>query len=223
MPRHSMTQETTANILDAHGEGLSNVAIAERVGFDRRTVARVLKAHGRHTADPRVKIIDIGNGQVKCTKCEKHMAREELPWARKKNNPYQLSYCRDCLTAQSVANTKKSIPQYLRHRQRAIRARCLKSGTPYDLPDGYIAELYEKQNGLCFYTDIPMRMYFGTKTPGPRPDSISVDQILPRQGYTVGNVVLATRRANIIKSDCTLEELAAWLPDWHRRLESRKA
>lgn len=205
-------------ILKLHAQGLSNSEMGRKVDFDRRTIARVLRDHGLRTADPRVRIIDLGDGLVECTKCGVQMPRADLPWGRKKSNPYQISYCRDCLTRQVVANSSKTWPQYLKHRQRAIKARCGRDENVYDLPDGFLYGLFEKQGGLCFYTDIPMKMYFGTSTSGPRPDSLSVDQVVPRQGYTTNNVVLATRRANIIKNDCSLEELALWLPDWHKRI-----
>lgn len=111
------------------------------------------------------------------------------------------------------------MPQYLKHRQRAIKARCIEKGVEYDLPGAYLADLYEKQKGLCFYTDEPMKVYFGTKRSGARRDSISVDKVIPERGYVVGNVVLCIERANRIKNDCTLEEMSRWMPDWYSRVQ----
>ncbi|MEV6525197.1 hypothetical protein AB0M43_24910 [Longispora sp. NPDC051575] len=46
----------------------------------------------------------------------------------------------------------------------------------------------------------------------------SVDRICPELGYTMGNVVLCTFRANSVKRDVTLDELAAWMPGWAHRV-----
>lgn len=44
-------------------------------------------------------------------------------------------------------------------------------------------------------------------TPGPAHDSPSLDCIIPSLGYTPGNVVVLSHRANSMKSDANLEEL----------------
>ena len=38
-------------------------------------------------------------------------------------------------------------------------------------------------------------------------DSPTIDKLIPSLGYTKGNVWIVSRRANMIKSDATLEEL----------------
>ena len=38
-------------------------------------------------------------------------------------------------------------------------------------------------------------------------DSPTIDKLIPSLGYTKGNVWVISRRANMIKSDATLEEL----------------
>lgn len=43
------------------------------------------------------------------------------------------------------------------------------------------------------------------------PDSPSLDQILPRRGYTKENIVVVSRRANTLKNDATLEEMEKML------------
>lgn len=206
-------QKDQAQLL--HGEGLNHSRIAEKIGSHRKAVSKYLVSQGLRSTFERARIIDLGDGMVQCTKCGRELPREELPWGRVTTDPYQLSYCRRCLTEASVANTRKSVPQYLKHRQRAIKAR---STAPFDLPGGYLADLYERQGGRCFYTDEPMQVYFGTGRSGSRRDSISVDKIVPERGYVVGNVVLCIERANRVKNDCTLAEMAQWMPGWHARV-----
>lgn len=42
---------------------------------------------------------------------------------------------------------------------------------------------------------------------GYRPDSPSIDRIIPELGYVKGNVAIISFRANMIKSDAGVEEL----------------
>ena len=213
------TQEYDSQIAQMNKEGIHNLRISEILGIDRKFVGRRVTALGlRSRRSKRTNIIDVGNGMVECTKCGRHLPREDLPWGRVTNSPYQLSYCRSCLTQSMVNNVKSSTPKYLNHRMRALRHRCKNNGTPFDLPPGYLYDLYQQQDGKCFYTDIPLEIYFGTKKSGARDDSLSVDKIIPESGYIVGNVVLCASRINTMKLNCSLEEMARWMPEWHRRI-----
>ncbi len=212
-------RKLTTEIIALNREGRTHVEISEILGVERHAIGALLRQHGLRSPYVRTRIIHIGNGMVRCTKCDRELPQADLPWGRVTKDPYQLSYCRKCLTAQSVFNTQKNIDQYLKHRQRGIRSRCKETGVEYALQGGYLADLFRKQSGRCFYTDLPMKVHFGTKKPGARSDSVSVDRIEPDSGYVVGNVVLCTSRANAIKSNCSLAEMRAWLPDWWKRIE----
>jgi len=48
---------------------------------------------------------------------------------------------------------------------------------------------------------------------GYHPDSASLDRIYPEKGYIVGNVRVVSARANLLKSDASIEELEAVLKD----------
>lgn len=213
-----LTPEQKKQAITLNGEGFAHFQIGEMLGVDRKVVATYLQSRGLKSPYISSNIIDLGNGMVECTKCGRELPREELPWGRVTKWPYQLSYCRQCTTAAAVANSRKSLPQYLKHRQRALKSRARESGIPYELPGGYLAELYERQGGKCFYTDEEMKVYFGTKQTGARRDSLSVDKIIPERGYVVGNVVLCIARANAVKHDCSLMELSRWMPGWYRRI-----
>lgn len=61
-----------------------------------------------------------------------------------------------------------------------------------------------------------LRLFYptGTRAPTFRPDNPSVDKIIPRLGYVPGNVVVISRRANLIKTDASADEVLAvgrWL------------
>lgn len=55
--------------------------------------------------------------------------------------------------------------------------------------------------------------YLGGKGRGYHPDSPSLDRIIPALGYTRGNVRVISARANLLKSNATVEELERVLSD----------
>jgi hypothetical protein len=218
MAHQEFTDAEAIDILALHEEGFSNIVIAERLGFERHRVGYFLRSKGLRSTRRRQAIIMVDDVNACCTKCEKIVPRSDLPWGRVTAFSYQLSYCRRCLTDATIKNISSSVPQYLRHRERALKARAKRAGITYDLPGGYLYDLYALQQGLCFYTDEQMKIYFGTEKSGSRRDSLSVDKIIPELGYVPYNVVLCIARANAVKYNCTLQEIKEWLPGWYIRL-----
>jgi hypothetical protein len=106
---------------------------------------------------------------------------------------------------------------YLKERVKIIGRRAVKAGIPFDLTLDFIEELWQNQDGKCFYSDIPMTWGSGE---GLKHDRISVDKVVVPVGYVQGNVVLCIRRTNFIKHNMTLEEMSKWTPDWYQRLKN---
>jgi hypothetical protein len=52
------------------------------------------------------------------------------------------------------------------------------------------------------------------------PTSMSVDKIIPENGYTIGNIVLCQKRINTMKGDATLSEMELWMPEWWKRIQN---
>lgn len=67
-----------------------------------------------------------------------------------------------------------------------------------DIDEEFILDLYQKQNGLCHWFNIPLvpsEVHRDPRKP-------SIDRIDPKRGYVKDNVVLACMCANIGRSDC---------------------
>jgi hypothetical protein len=86
-----------------------------------------------------------------------------------------------------------------------VKARALENGIPFgltvsdfDIPD------------VCPVLGIPLTPQEGR---GGGPNSPSLDRITPALGYVRGNVVVISKRANIIKSDATADEIQK-VADW---------
>ena len=65
-----------------------------------------------------------------------------------------------------------------------------------DLTLEYMTELWEQQDGLCFYTGVPMKFTSGVRRD---PYIVSIDRMVPSKGYRADNVVLCAWRANKLK------------------------
>lgn len=71
-----------------------------------------------------------------------------------------------------------------------------------NLTTDYLENLYNKQNGLCYYTGV--KMLFSTD--GINQDGISLDRLDPKKGYIEGNVVFCRFSINTMKGSRTEQE-----------------
>lgn len=86
----------------------------------------------------------------------------------------------------------------------AINTIRYRSTTPSNITIDYMLSLWEKQNGLCYYSNRPMREpAYGS---GRHPDVASIDRIEPSKGYIQGNVVWCTWSCNAAKNNLSVSE-----------------
>lgn len=95
---------------------------------------------------------------------------------------------------------------------RAARQRAVLAGVPFEIEISDI-EIPSK----CPVLDVPLVLHSGRK--GPRDSSPTLDRIVPSRGYVRGNIIVVSWRANRLKSDATMEELAR-IVDWYRSATS---
>jgi hypothetical protein len=128
-----------------------------------------------------------------CKACDAAYARE----FRKKNPGYQGS------------GKNSKYPKEERMLISAIRARlnvCMnnqrKRGKQFetDVTDDYLYDLFQKQNGLCKYSGIPLKIQ--TKHLA----TLSLDKIVPEKGYMKGNVQWVCWAVNRAKGELDEKE-----------------
>lgn len=96
-----------------------------------------------------------------------------------------------------------------------LKHRAANSGLEFDLtPDDF-----ESLPTHCPVLGIPLNYDAGHS--GPADNRLSVDRIDPAKGYTRGNIVLVSMRANRIKNDATPEELQK-IADFYAQLCQEK-
>jgi hypothetical protein len=104
----------------------------------------------------------------------------------------------------------------MKQRVNLLRGKAKKQNIPFEISHKDLSSLFEKQKGLCFYTDQPM---VWNRSEGHTRKALTVDRIDGTKGYVAGNIVLCSWRANAIKNDLTIDELRQWIPSWWKRLQ----
>lgn len=96
----------------------------------------------------------------------------------------------------------------MEHILRSSRTRAKRIGVPHDIT---LADVPMPE--VCPVLNIPLFSNPDRNWAGPCDNSPSIDQIVPRLGYTKGNVRVISHRANRLKCDGTLEELELIVAD----------
>ena len=82
-----------------------------------------------------------------------------------------------------------------------------KGGRRKELSLDYLEKLWEKQEGKCALSGLPMTYIRGN---GRIVSNISIDRIDPTKGYTESNIQLVCGQVNVMKYTATTEELLYW-------------
>ncbi|AUO78181.1 hypothetical protein RSEGYP2_21 [Ralstonia phage RsoP1EGY] len=139
-----------------------------------------------------------------CKKCGVALVPGEnwYPSLAKKNN----QVCKRCHTARSEAkrieDRETNLPKWM---LRNARNRAKAQGLPFDLEESDIQIPL-----LCPVLGIPLEVSRGHFTD----NSLALDKFIPELGYVKGNVAVISQKANVMKSNATIQEveaLAAWM------------
>ena len=97
-----------------------------------------------------------------------------------------------------------TVERLLKLRFRSARGRASIKGVDFDIDELYMKEIYDKQNGLCFYSGIKMEI--AVKGYTDNMNTLSVDRIDSDTGYIKGNIVLCCDFVNTMKMKFTTTE-----------------
>lgn len=93
----------------------------------------------------------------------------------------------------------------------SIKKRSEDNNIAFDLDLKYLLEAYNNQQGQCYYTSIPMQLKTLNFSGQADLDVISVDRIIPKLGYTKGNIVLCCNAINKLKGNASIEDFNSFL------------
>jgi DNA-directed RNA polymerase subunit RPC12/RpoP len=167
-----------------------------------------------------LKRIAVNNDGTKmCKKCQKiKPATTDFFLLDKKG--YFYPYCRECnrlkckniyvpssrvkLSDDELKNNAKTrysqfkINRWATYLLNTAKGSARRKNLEIDIDESFILELYEKQNGLCYWFQIPLVPSDVHRDPR-KP---SIDRLDPKKGYVKDNIVIACMCANIGRSDC---------------------
>ncbi len=157
-----------------------------------------------------------------CTKCGKSKT-EDCFYKRKSKSEALMSKCKECTTTASMikyaetceekraamrayyANNKATISAArkvrresdlevkIKHLLRNAEQRAKEKGFDFNLTFDFVLKMFEKQEGLCFYTGTPLELKGENR--------LSIDRKNPSKGYTEDNINLVCLRVNYMKRD----------------------
>ena len=112
------------------------------------------------------------------------------------------SRCKTCLTDYQRKMRTRSVDVYCRTLIRQLKHRPKVQDIPFDLSDTDLIDVWNKQEGKCFYTGYPLDLTL-TKQERNAPHILypSIDKQIPELGYVTGNVVWCVYAVNRLKND----------------------
>lgn len=143
------------------------------------------------------------SGNFYCPKCKIYKPRSEFDILRNSFKKYSFygiqTYCKNC-------QREKRIEWHSKPRAVLIELvrKASKRGREFSLPYDWAINQFEKQNGKCFYTKIPMTFGHGK---GRVWTNTSIDRIDSSLGYSESNCVLCCHGFNLMKTDLSFEAI----------------
>ena len=164
----------------------------------------------------------------RCNNCNEMKRKTEFRKRTNSKGHWINSICKDCEAKDVLiyrTMTKEGIvAEILRHK----RHYCKKYNVPFDLTKEYLFNRLERINWKCELTGRPMRAMkssLSEKYQGFNLDSISVDRINHKGGYTQNNIRFVINQVNIFRSsgsDDRMYEIAEALLKYKKSGESNE-
>lgn len=130
-----------------------------------------------------------------CKVCKEHKQLEEFGRSKNRLDGY-LHECKNCWSVKKAADYRK---KWFEYQARLKKSECKRKGLPYDLTPEYLESIW---TDTC-----PIYGVEFVRFDKSHPHSPALDRLDPSKGYTKGNVVYISARANRIKYDATADEL----------------
>lgn len=145
--------------------------------------------------------------QLTCFHCDKVFDKELKEFKRQqKVDPDHKFYC-SLTCSNSKLDEYSSFRGFVSTAKRNAKNKKLE----FDLDVDYIKQLWENQNGKCFYTGLPMLLAAHNHLKEFKPDYASLDRIDSSKGYIKGNVKFVCLSINYAKNSFSEEDFVGFL------------
>lgn len=218
-----MPSEIQNKIIELNYQGLSNKEITIKLKLKKHTVKNTNKLF-RLKSNRKKSYFAISETHGKCFSCKKKILKscfEERIYFNKNNekDEWRDGTCKKCRYKKRQSERQnriaKDINYYLNLKFMFCKSRSKRNKVPFTIDLKYFINQYNKQNGLCFYSDKKM---INSTSLNKCAETISIDKIIPTLGYVHNNIVFCCNRINFIKNNCSINEIKDWMPDWYIRI-----
>lgn len=114
---------------------------------------------------------------------------------------------------------RSTLHGHMQHLWAQTKLRAEKKGLNFNLTPQFLKDLWESQEGLCKITHRPMTHQKGI---GRHNNNVSLDRMIPEDGYVETNVRLVCDAVNMMRNNKTDEELEKWCLDILEGLHQKK-
>jgi hypothetical protein len=146
-------------------------------------------------------------GLKRCFKCKRVLPRTDEYFSAK-SRKRMANLCRPCNKEHGAELASGSLERALTSRWRGAKDRAHKGDLEFTISVVDLLTLWEKQEGRCFYSGVTMEykqssVWFDSAT-------VTIDRIIPAEGYTPSNIVLCCYTANTLKNAMSVDRLLFW-------------
>lgn len=143
-----------------------------------------------------------------CSQCESFLPLAEFS-KNKRSQCGLCAYCKKCSCLLKQNRKYDSVDSYVRIIQADKRRMCELKKVPFDLTYEHLRNMWEVQEGSCYYTRVPFTYRKPNSLTSP-----TLERIDPERGYLIDNVVWASRAMNLLKNDSEIGEVFEFLKQW---------
>lgn len=90
---------------------------------------------------------------------------------------------------------------------RKAKSRSEKRKVPFNIDKDYLITLFKEQDGRCYYSGLELNTVRKSCGAVNDPMKMSLDCIIPDDGYTVGNVVWCAYCVNVFKQKMSVSQM----------------
>jgi hypothetical protein len=128
---------------------------------------------------------------------------KEECWVNKKN----IEHCSRNCANNHLRKIINPLEFYFREKISRLRSNAKTRRKEFNLTWNDLLERYNKQNGLCYYTNIKMSLTYSVKSEKIcPPKQLSVDRLDNKKGYDKDNIVLCLFCINNFKGEMSINE-----------------
>lgn len=214
---YNRTKDYEERIKKLYEKGLSDNQIQKEEGISRSTIKLYREKHTlKSNVTTPLPAELVGKEKAKCRFCRKTKFLKLFRWDSK-NKSYS-SACRSCIYKRMRLKVNNNLKKFLNFQYRYLIHRCRYKKIVCSIKVHDLFEIYKKQNGKCFYTGEKLRLPNSRNKRLNSRNVISLDRIVPSEGYSKNNIVLCLRIINTVKNDLTVFELKKWIPAWYKKV-----